>query len=213
MAITPQDRKAKSPKVKLAATPTITLEATPTSAKDWKKASTLEILDLPSGNKCRLKRPGLPQLLAENVLPDMLTPIASKAIEAGQNGQTFNEAANNKAMAELMETPEGVASLFDGINRLTAHCVVEPTVLYHRRVKATGQIDQIQESYVEQWEDIPQEERNPDDLYTDEVDDNDKFFIFQFVVGGTRDLERFRQELSASVESMESIAGSQVPTE
>ena len=69
-------------------------------------------------------------------------------------------------------------ALFDAV---TVYCVVEPAVL---PVPADG------------------EERDSTALYVDEVDFDDKQFIFQWVVGGTKDLEKFRAEQAASVESV-----------
>jgi len=71
-----------------------------------------------------------------------------------------------------------MVALFDAV---VVHCVVEPKV---QPVPAEG------------------EERADDVLYVDEVDFDDKQFIFQWVVGGTRDLEQFRKEQAASVESV-----------
>lgn len=75
-----------------------------------------------------------------------------------------------------------MVALFDAI---VVHCVVEPTVL---PVPADG------------------EERSTEALYVDDVDFDDKMFIFQWVVGGTRDLEQFRKEQAASVESVRGSA-------
>ena len=71
---------------------------------------------------------------------------------------------------------EDMIGLFDAV---VVYCVVEPAVL---PVPAEG------------------EERDPAALYVDEVDFEDKQFIFQWVVGGTRDLEKFREEQAASLE-------------
>lgn len=71
-----------------------------------------------------------------------------------------------------------MVTLFDAI---TVHCVVEPAVL---PVPADGEV------------------RDSEALYVDDVDFDDKMFIFQWVVGGTRDLEQFRKEQAASMESL-----------
>jgi hypothetical protein len=73
---------------------------------------------------------------------------------------------------------QDMITLFDAV---VVHCVVEPRVLP-----------------------IPAEDnmRLADVLYVDEVDFDDKMFIFQWVVGGTRDLEQFRKEQAASLESV-----------
>lgn len=43
------------------------------------------------------------------------------------------------------------------------------------------------------------EERDESVLYIDEMEQNDKLFIFQWATGGTRDLERFRQQSDVGV--------------
>lgn len=73
---------------------------------------------------------------------------------------------------------QDMLALFDAV---VVHCVVQPEV---QPVPADG------------------EERADDVLYVDEVDFDDKQFIFQWVVGGTRDLEKFREEQAASLESV-----------
>jgi hypothetical protein len=159
------------------------------TANSWKKAKATMELELPSGEVCMVKRPGLPQLIAENVLPDMLTPIANKAIEKGQSGMGVSEAESQEMMANLMKQENGLESMLDSFSRITAHCVIEPTVVFHKR-----KVDDAK------WEAIPENERDEDILYTDDVDLEDQMFIFQFVVGGSKDLTEFRRKLGEPVE-------------
>jgi len=172
-----------------------------TSAGEWKKASATVDLELPSGNVCRLKRPGLPQLLEAKVLPDMLTPIAQAAIERGKNGGV-NPEEQDAEVDKVMSKEGGIEALMESTARVTAYCVVEPKVAYHKRKKAAGQLDQIQESYVPEWEIIPNDERDEEILYTDDIDFEDMMFIFNYVVGGSADLVQFRRELNAAMGSV-----------
>jgi hypothetical protein len=191
MAATPQDHQKKktskeAPKV--------------STASSWKKANQAQVLPLPSGEVCLVKRPGLPQLMADNVLPDVLMPIAMKAVEQGQKGVAMSQKESSDMIAEVVADGSGLTSLFDATDRITAHCVVEPTCLYHRReVKGSPG----------EWETIPDSDRDDDAVYTDQVSEEDKMYIFNFVVGGTRDLERFRQELSGLVDGVEDVAKAQ----
>lgn len=189
MAATPQDRMKK--KSEKAAKPI-------SSAKGWKKANAAEELTLPSGEVCLVKRPGLPQLLADNVLPDVLMPIAMKAISSGQSGDTMSKEQSQAMIGEMVEKEDGIASLFDATDRITAHCVVQPRCLYHRREVSPGK-----------WETIPDEDREEDCIYTDWVEEQDKMFIFNFVVGGTRDLMRFREQLGESMDGVEAESSSE----
>jgi hypothetical protein len=46
--------------------------------------------------------------------------------------------------------------------------------------------------------------RDPSLLYVDEVDLEDKMFILQYALGGTRSLERFRREFADGVRPLSS---------
>jgi hypothetical protein len=165
----------------------------PTTAKGWKnKLGTPQPLELPSGNVCLVKRPGLPQLLKDGILPDVMTPLAEQAIKAVDKDEA--DSAIDDSLKGIMARPDGMETMFEAVERVAAHVVVEPIVHYSKRKVEAGQADQMQESYKPAWELIPEADRDPDILYTDQVDMNDLMFIFQFVVGGSRDLESFRQQ-------------------
>ena len=50
----------------------------------------------------------------------------------------------------------------------------------------------------------PEDEADRDDdlLYPDDIEDMDKMFVFQWVSGGTTDLETFRQRYSSNMASL-----------
>lgn len=171
--------------------PAASLEPTPVSA--WKKASVGTVdLQLPSGHVCRCTRPGLPDLMAQNVLPDLLRPMAQKAIDVGKNGGVQSKEEQDRVMTEVMAEAGGFEAIFDAAARVTAACVVEPPVLYHKRERTRPRDENGELVGPVVWDVIPPEDRKLEVLYTDEIEDNDKFFIFQFVVGGSKDLEAFR---------------------
>ncbi len=72
-----------------------------------------------------------------------------------------------------------LADVIELMDAITCYCVVEPKV-----IPAPPE----------------DEERNPNLLYVDEVDMEDKTFIFQFAVGGTKDLESFRDKQDSELE-------------
>jgi len=88
------------------------------------------------------------------------------------------------ALEKIASDPENIAAAADMLNIICVEAVIEPKV---HAVPAEG------------------EERNDELLYVDEVDLNDKAFISQFVMGGTRDLAQFRGEYEATVESLGSV--------
>lgn len=194
--------------------------ATPTSAKQWKQGTRGEEVSLPSGNVALLKRPGIEKLFAAGVLPDELTKGALELINQAERGGRPADRKRKGGQVELdldakmlerfMQSENAVGDIFDAFDRVTEMCVIEPKCVYHRRrvVNATGQqvVDQHGRAV---WEDIPEDERDEDILYTDEVDSADKMFIFNFVVGGSRDIERFRDEFGdalATVQPGEDVA-------
>jgi hypothetical protein len=158
-----------------------------TSAKAWKKASQGIQLELPSGNVVKARRPGVQNLLATGYLPDSLMPIINESIQKGK-------ALPPSKIQETIDSNSSVLlEIMDATDRIAAKCVIEPVVRYHR-VEVDGE-----------WEDIPDEDRDDEIVYTDDIDDGDKSFIFQWAMGGSADLERFRVESEEYMASVQSV--------
>lgn len=160
-----------------------------TAAAGWKRNKGEE-LELPSGNVALVKRPGPQALLSQGIMPDTLMPIVQQAISKGKGLKPTD-------MNAMLEDPSKLAEMLDAMDKLLVQVVVEPKVAYHKRqtVPAAGQTAALDDL---PWEVIPDDERDTDAyVYTDEVDLEDKMFVFQYAVGGTRDLERFRSEHAA----------------
>jgi hypothetical protein len=160
----------------------------PTPVSQWKKAPGAQPVDvaLPSGNTARIKQIPMPDLLAGGIFPDTLQGYVQKALKEesakpqdhkGKKGKKQDEVIGKAEMAEMMKDPQKIADMFSVFDKVTVMAVVEPKVLPTPEDEA---------------------DRDPEKLYVDEVDTNDKAFIFQFCVGGSKDQERFRTE-SASV--------------
>lgn len=140
-----------------------------TSAQNWKKANEGVDLPVPSGNVCRARRIDLPTLVTQGVIPNALMPMVTKAIQTGE----FDA---QKELADLdLEKITDMMSLYDHV---MLACVIEPEL---HPVPTAG------------------EEREEDQLYVDEVDMDDKVFVFQWAVGGTADVERFREEQNSAM--------------
>lgn len=174
----------------------------PTSARGWKKVSKGEPLELPSGNVALVRRPGLPELMAAGVFPDSLTPIAQRAAEAGKSGKGKKnaDAEAERAMREVMGDPDKMAEMMDVFDRATAMCVVEPKCIYYKDAETGKILDEEQREAAAQLAGFDSAE---DVVFSDEVDSTDKMYIFNFAVGGTRDLEQFRQQHGELVEGLE----------
>ena len=158
-----------------------------TTAKGWKRNKGEE-LELPSGNVALVKRPGPQTLLSKGILPDTLMPIVQQAIRSGKGLKTED--------LDLKD-PQTLLEMLDAMDRLLVEVVVEPKVAYHKEL-----VD-------EEWVEIPEGERDAETIYTDEVDEEDEMFVFQYAVGGTRDLERFRSEQAAHLGDISDVAGNE----
>lgn len=175
-----------------------------TSSRNWKRNKGEE-LELPSGNVALVKRPGPAGLLSGGIMPDTLMPIVQQAIAKGKGIKPSDQ-------QKLFDDPTKIADMLDAMDRLTAAVVLEPKVAYHKKlvVKEGHQLDRA----TEEWEVIPEEDRdNEAFVYTDDVDLEDKMFIFQYAVGGTRDLERFRSEHAAGLGNVSLGSGDEDPAE
>lgn len=158
------------------------------AARQWKR-SVAEEIDLPSGNMALVKRPGMEVFLLEGLIPDRLMPIVQESINSGKG-------IAPQKVNELIQDKDNVQSMFEAMDRIVARIVIEPKVLWHRRPVDPANPDG-------EMEDIPEEDRDAETyIYTDEVFFEDKSFLFQYAVGGTRDLERFRETTDEALASL-----------
>lgn len=164
-----------------------------TRNKKYKLGKAVETMDLylPSGNTCLVVRPGVQGLIKHGILDslDSLTGLVqTELIDAKDPKSTM------KAVSALAERPADLLAAMDLMDKVIEYVVKEPHVIRPIRRDAAGKpvLDDA-------GKEIPlaDEERDPEELYTDEVDMDDRLFIFQFVVGGTRDIESFRAQRQA----------------
>lgn len=146
------------------------------SPQDFKKKSRTT-LALPSGLMVRVRKmDSLKLLMSEGDIPNSLMKHVNLAIQDG--------VVNEKELADELDFDDlqQVQQLMD---RITIECWVEPRIYP-----------------------VPDDEANriDDQLYIDEVDLEDKMFVFQWVMGGDTDVERFRQEHQATMDTMGSIS-------
>jgi hypothetical protein len=159
-----------------------------TSAREWKKSSksALHDLELPSGHVAQVRAPGMQAFISGGFIPNSLLDIVQSELEINSGKPKKSAEASKKQSVEFMKQlqsdPQKTADLFDTIDKVTVHCVVQPPLEFPP--------------------DNP-DHRDDDVLYVDEVDFEDKMYIFQFAVGGAKDLERFRKETASNVDALE----------
>lgn len=128
-----------------------------------------EELQVPSGETCLCRRPGVEGLLSAGVLHniDSLTGLVDSKHLRRVKGQEEID------VQSLMADEKTIMNLLETVDRVVAYCVVEPSV------KRTPN---------------DPTNRKEGQIYCDMIELDDKMFIFQFACGGTRDLERFREQ-------------------
>jgi hypothetical protein len=188
---------------------------TPSTAADFKKkaGSGGGSVELPSGNVVVINRVGLTTLLAEGLLADSLAGIAQQAVDKGKN-------IKPEEQQELMRDPAKIKDMLATFDKVVVMCWSDPKVLPAEGVKVDIAGLPLEDGIVllgPNWRTarkdekkttlVPEGERFEDQLYADEIELMDKLFTFQYVSGGSSDLERFRQELGQSVDGVEDLAG------
>ena len=144
----------------------------------------MEDVRVPSGQLCLVRRPGLQGLMTAGILHnvDSLTAIVNER----HLKQTAGKADAEIDMQSLMNDPKALEDVMHVMDRAISYCVVKPEI--HM---TPGDVTR----------------RQPGVVYADMVDLVDKIFLFNYVVGGTRDLERFRGDLDQLVGSVEAGEG------
>jgi hypothetical protein len=146
----------------------------------------MEDLTVPSGQTCLVRRPGMEGLMKAGILAnvDSLSHVVNEKHLQRVKGKKTDQID----VSSLMGDQNALDEVVNVVDKVICHCVVRPTV-----VRAPNDVTL----------------RKPGVVYTDMVDLVDKMFIFNFVVGGTRDLETFRGGLNDALGGVEAVAGVQ----
>lgn len=153
--------------------------------------SGLTDLECPSGQTCLVRRPGVEGLVREGVLHnlDTLTSLVqTEHIDRVSGKKVQQPRDDEQIMKDLLDNPAKMDSAFHMVDRVVCAVVVKPEV-----------------------EMAPNDptRRRPGMVYTDMIELEDKLFILNFAVGGSRDLERFREDTNRYVAAVDD--GGQVP--
>lgn len=148
----------------------------PTAVSTWKKQAQSPVLVLPSGNAMRVRKIGLTALMKTGIMPNSLMSFAEKAVKKGKK-----EEMTEQDMLAVLQDDKQIAEIAKFMDEVTILCAEEPEV--HR----------VPEAGVERQDDL---------LYVDEIDEEDKSFLFQAVMGGTTDVETFRAEHAGNVAAL-----------
>jgi hypothetical protein len=147
---------------------------------------------VPSGQTCRLRKPGIQGLIDLGLMEDMdffKSIIGAQLIpQAGSEQRITPE----EATQALLDNPERLTKFFDVLDRIVVYTVIQPQVLPK-----------------------PPEgvEREDGVIYVDSLDPDDKLDIMQFAMGGQRAMATFRSEPAEGVGDVPDGEGVQLSTQ
>lgn len=190
-------------------------KAKPNYGSKW--GTQLIDLDLPSGEIAQVRRPGMQGLIKAGVLHSMdsLTGIVQSETIPKAEGRPV---VNTKA---VMADPDKLEEMLDQVDKIVLYVVAQPKLVKPVRLatdedgalvldkfnRPTPALDADgKEIY------LPFEERDEGTIYLDYVDLEDKMFIMNFALGGTRDLEDFRKESEKAMGSVSNGEAAADPT-
>lgn len=162
------------------------------------------IQELPSGLIVRVRNPGgLQSFVSAGTIPNSLMAIINKGIAKGK-GAVAEEIVGEDGKID----PKMMNDMMALMDAVALKVIVEPKI-EPRLTEADLEAYNLEHpnSPADNIEQI----RNMDLLYVDELPDDDKNFLFQWISGGTRDLEIFRERLDSGVDAVATVSGSRTP--
>jgi hypothetical protein len=169
----------------------------------WKKSKAEAYIDLecPTGTWCQIRKPN-PRALVTLGFLDRLDTL-NGVIQSKHIKRVKGEAKIDTT--SLIKDPTSLMGMLELADRVVEYVVIQPTV--QRPYVSTG-VDGEGNPTERQ---LRGDERDDEVIYTDELDDADKMFIFSLSAGGDPDLATFRKlynESAANLGNVEQVAGS-----
>lgn len=147
---------------------------------------------LPSGLNVIVKNPGgLQAFIANGTIPNSLLTIVKDALDTKSSKEEMVAKAQN-----LSKDVESIGEMMQLMDIIASQVIVKPRVY-----KVPTQEDVDRHNILNPGDQVtdPFELRDEERLYTDDIEEQDKMFLFQWITGGTRDLETFRKEYERNV--------------
>lgn len=147
-------------------------------------------LEVPSGQVCLVRKSSVTTLMAAGVIHSMdsLTAFVDAELIAPAEGKRPPKkptGATNAQALEMLNDPKKFTELVHLLDRVTTHIVLQPHIEMTPNDKTR---------------------RKDDVVYADQVDLEDKLFIFQYAVGGLEDVQQFRQGADEAVGGVDAVA-------
>jgi hypothetical protein len=146
-------------------------------------------LTTPSGQTCSARKMTPDRLLSEGILnqADGLTALVTQHMSKGQNpGKLSDEAV----LELLVSEGGGMDAVFDLADRALPLIVVDPPVRLHFETVTVGKTTVKKELTPEQRQAVAA--AVPDVVFTDQIDFEDKMWLFEWAMGGMTQAAAFR---------------------
>lgn len=160
-----------------------------------------EDLTLPSGQTCRAVKIGMEGLLAAGILTesDSLTALVTRHTRKirGAKGKPDGEEVDT---ASMMGDSNALKMILFTCDKAIPLIVESPVVLCHFKTLDNGNTEKI-----------PVNRRKAGTVYTDQIDLEDKMFLFTWALGSVAAMEPFRDEPKADVGGVVSQSGNKLP--
>lgn len=160
------------------------------TAEQWKSASAVGVaLTVPSGQTALVKAPGgMQAFIVDGKIPNSLLPIVEQALKSG-------EAPDMTELKDKVLGEDGdltvLTEMMDFMDTIILETVLKPEL---HPVPKDGEGNPL-----------PASQRDANLLYIDDVDMEDRVFIFNYQVGGVKDVERFREQYEANVAALATV--------
>ena len=157
------------------------------------------LIELPSGLVVKLRQKGgMRAFLASGIIPNSLMGIIQEAINKGSVPDMSGIIKDDGTMDEAM-----INDMLVLTDRVVVDVMVSPPVQPAPTEQDMAEWNRKHKAIKDKITELDDERlRDENSLYVDEMDDEDKMFIFQWVTGGTRDVEQFRKELASTMDDL-----------
>lgn len=156
-----------------------------TSVGDWKAKANGTPVTLPSGNVARLRRPGMDSFVRRGMIPNILMAPIQTMLGQG-------EEAASEQVKDMAEDPQTIIEFFALMDDICVEVFAEPVL------NPLPDHDQP---------------RDPNLLYVDEIDMDDKSFAFEYAVGGPRNVQQFRDRQAEMLADLSPSQGDEPQTQ
>lgn len=148
-------------------------------------------LTTPSGQTCRARKMTVESMIETGLLADAdsITALVSKHVRKvkGGNGRADGTQVDERAM---LADPSAIKAIITLTDKVLPHVVVSPRVVLHYKETTVGKTTVSKALTPEERDEILQ--AAPGTVFTDQIDLEDKMFLFDWAAGGLQAMTNFR---------------------